>query len=270
MTADLEMLRTRFQRDGFLAPISVVDEDTALLHRRRLEEAEEQVGPLHWRDKVHTILRSPWELATDSALLDAVEACIGPAILLYNVIYIIKEPHTPAHVTWHQDLTYWGLADDDAQVSAWIALAPATPESGCMRMIPGSHTGGRRDHATGDGDDANVLELGQHIDGIDEDTAVHVALRPGEASLHHGWTVHASAPNTGDDRRIGVNIQYLAPRNRQLAHDDDTALLVRGRDDFGHFGPDLLAEFDLEPAALERQRAHEARIKGTYKVIGAG
>jgi hypothetical protein len=43
-------------------------------------------------------------------------------------------------------------------------------------------------------------------------------------------------------------------------HDGDTALLVRGRDRFGHFTDDVLPEHDLEPAALDRQRAHQARI----------
>ena len=99
---------------------------------------------------MHLILTSAWELATDPVLLDAVEACIGPNILLYNSMYVVKEPHSPAKVNWHQDLTYLGLSDDDAQVTAWLALSPATPESGCMQMVPGSHLDGRVDHVTSD------------------------------------------------------------------------------------------------------------------------
>ncbi len=56
--------------------------------------------------------------------------------------------------------------------------------------------------------------------------------RPGEASFHNGWTLHASMPNGSDARRIGLNVQYLATDVRQTQQETDSALLVRGKDDF--------------------------------------
>ena len=261
-TADI---RDRFQRDGFVGGITLIDEHEADDHRRSLEWAESEIGPLHYRDKVHTILRSPLELATHPRLLDAVEALIGPDILLYNAMYIVKEPGTEGHIDWHQDLTYWGLSDEavDGQVSAWLALSPATERSGCMAMVPGSHLAGAIAHAASD-DDSNLLHHNQQAAGVDTTNAQLCPLRPGEVSLHHGWTLHASRPNRSDDRRIGLNIQFLAPQVRQTLHHHDTALLVRGKDDYGHFGTDIGASGDLEPDALERQAAYQALIKGTY------
>jgi hypothetical protein len=61
---------------------------------------------MHYRSKMHTIHTSPLTLATLPSVLDIVERMIGPNILLYNVTYIIKEPKTQTHVSWHQDLTY--------------------------------------------------------------------------------------------------------------------------------------------------------------------
>jgi len=77
-------------------------------------------------------------------------------------------------------------------------------------------------------------------------------LAPGEASFHHGWTLHASTPNAGNDRRIGLNVQYIAPHVRQTKHDMDTTLLVRGKDKFNHYGADIPATADFEPAAVRR------------------
>lgn len=71
-------------------------------------------------------MRSPYELATHSQVLDVVELLIGKNILLHNVFYIIKEPLTLAHVSRHQDLTYWGFSNDK-QVSMWLALSPCRP-----------------------------------------------------------------------------------------------------------------------------------------------
>ena len=253
-----------YARDGFVSPVEILSAEEAARHRGRLEAAEAEIGPLHYMAKVHTILRSPFELATHPRVLDMVAALIGPDILLYNVTYIVKEAGTRSHVSWHQDLTYWGF-DGDAQVSMWLALSPATQENGCMRMVPGSHLAGRRDHrSTVDAD--NVLFHGQTVDGVAEETAVLCPLGPGEASFHHGWTLHASLPNCSGGRRIGLNVQYLAPSMRQTKHDGDSALLVRGEDRYRHFRPDVPAEADLDPAAVRRHQEldrHYRAIAGT-------
>jgi len=249
----------RYRIDGYLSPVELIGEQQAVAHRLRMEKAEKSIGNLHYKSKIHTLLTSPFELATLPVALDLVEQLIGPNILLYNVTYIVKEPNTRSHVSWHQDLTYWGLSDD-AQVSMWLALSPATAESGCMKMLPGSQQKGPLAHQTTD-DENNVLLQGQTVTGIDTSNAVLCDLRPGEASFHHGWTLHASMPNTSSDRRIGLNVQYFAPHIRQTKHDLDTAMLVRGVDKYKHFADDVAATTDLEPGAIIKQQQLEARYE---------
>ncbi|MEM7291066.1 MAG: phytanoyl-CoA dioxygenase family protein [Pseudomonadota bacterium] len=248
---DLSKIKSDYERDGYVSGIELLSHEDAISHRDRLETAEAQFGNMHYKSKAHTFLTSPLELATMPSVLDIVEQMVGPDILLYNVTYIIKEAHSPSHVSWHQDLTFWGLSHDD-QVSMWLALSPATALSGCMRMIPGSHTEGVYTHETGE-DNTNVLLQSQTIKDVDEERAVMCPLEPGEASFHHGWTLHASMPNHSEDRRIGLNIQYLAAHVRQTKHELDTAMLVRGADNYHHFGVDLPAESDLDPVAIQRQ-----------------
>lgn len=247
---DLQQIAEDYAVNGFVSGIDILTEAEVAHHRLAFERAEAEIGPLHYKAKVHTILQSPRALATHPRVLDLVEALIGPDILLYDVEYIVKEPHSASHVSWHQDLTYWGLSDD-AQVSIWLALSPATAESGCMRMIPGSHKSGRVDHVTTQ-DSTNVLLQGQTVAGVAEDQAVVCPLRPGQASFHHGWTLHASMPNRSPERRIGLNAQYLAPHIRQTKHDQDSALLVRGQDRYHHFTVDRFAKSDCAPDAMAR------------------
>ena len=64
-------------------------------------------------------------------------------------------------------------------------------------------------------------------------------------------------PNNSDDRRIGLNVQYVAAHVRQTKHDLDSALLVRGEDRFGHYGVDIPAMSDLDPVAMQRQQQLE-------------
>ncbi len=257
-------LAERYGRDGFISPVDILPGAEAARHRARLEEAESKFGPLHYKTKVHTILRSPLALARDPRVLDMVEALIGPDILIHNVTYIVKEAGSRDHVSWHQDLTFWGF-DGEAQVSMWLALSPASKTSGCMRMVPGSHVRGRRDHELTE-DPANVLFQGQTVADVAEEEAVLCPLKPGQASFHHGWTLHASMSNRGKDRRIGLNVQYLAPHIRQTKHDRDSAMLVRGEDRYNHFQKDRPAESDLEPDAVARQGDLERRYIDTAGV----
>ncbi|MDD9911095.1 MAG: phytanoyl-CoA dioxygenase family protein [Ahrensia sp.] len=259
MITDLAM---SYERDGFVSPVRLVSEQEAAQHRAQLEAVEAEHGPQHYRSKMHTLLDFAADLATRPVVLDAVETLLGPNIMLFDVTYIVKEPGSASHVSWHQDLTYWGLANDK-QVTLWLALSPATEVSGCMRMVPGSHKQGRMNHEDTQ-DETNVLHRGQSVAGVVEEQAVMCPLRPGEASFHHGWTLHASMPNRSQDRRIGFNVQYIHPSTRQTLNNIDTATLVRGKDEYAFYEADKFAEGIMAPDAIATHAALEKLRKETW------
>ena len=128
----------RYRGDGYLAPLRVLDVGEANAMRRALEAFEAERGePLKGsvRFKSHLLFRWLADLVRSPRLVDAVEDLIGPDILCWTSHWWIKEPRSPQFVSWHQDSQYWGV-DTENLVSAWIALSPATVESGCMRCIP--------------------------------------------------------------------------------------------------------------------------------------
>ena len=79
---DLRKVRNDFERDGFVSGIDVISSEDAARHRDAMEAAETAFGNVHYETKVHTILRSPFELATLQSVLDVVEQLIGFNILL--------------------------------------------------------------------------------------------------------------------------------------------------------------------------------------------
>jgi ectoine hydroxylase-related dioxygenase (phytanoyl-CoA dioxygenase family) len=131
-----------------------------------------------------------------------------------------------------------------------------------MKMIPASHRQGKVEHQLTD-DESNVLLSGQTIREVDESLAVLCELEPGQASFHHGWTQHASMPNISDDRRIGLNMQFLAPSVKQVKQANDSAMLVRGEDRYHHFETDIAASADLDPEAMNRQATLEQNHRKT-------
>ena len=251
-----------YRRDGFASPVPILSAAEAAEQRAKMEAVEAEHGALHYVTKAHTILDFAAAAVTHPAALDAVEQILGPDIMLFDATYIVKEPGAESFVSWHQDLTYWGLSSDE-QVSMWLALSPANAESGCMRMVAGSHTQGQFAHEDS-ADENNVLFRGQSVKDVSESDAVLCPLAPGEASFHHGWTLHASMPNRSDDRRIGLNVQYITPSVRQLINKNDTATLVRGTDTFHHYQPDTFATGVMEPEARERHAELDRKRKETW------
>ena len=106
----------------------------------------------------------------------------------------------------HQDLTYWGLGATSEMVTAWLALSPATPQSGCMDFVRKSHKNPILPHKDSFAKD-NLLSRGQEVQvDVAEQDKTSIEIQPGEISLHHGLTIHGSGPNVSDDRRIAAVI----------------------------------------------------------------
>ena len=256
----LEKYKQDYLKNGFISPIRIITEIEAKQHRDTLEKTESKLGNMHYQSKLHTILRSAYELAIHPNILDIVEKIIGPNILLHNTTYIIKESESPAFVSWHQDLTYWGFSHDD-QISIWLALSPADKLNGAMYMISGSHLEGKKEHVTIE-DKNNVLFQNQSVREVNESKKTLCPLQPGEASFHHGWTVHSSMPNKSNERRIGFNIQYIGTHIKQLKNNSDTAICVRGIDEYNNFGIDIPAKSDeLNEKTVVKQKELQERYK---------
>jgi len=244
-------MKNYYNINGFYSPLKLFSIDQAKLYRKNLEKVESKIGPLHYFAKTYTIMRWVYDVATNKTMLNFVEDIIGKNILLYNATFIIKEPKSKSHVSWHQDLTYWGFSNNEKQVSAWIALSHTNDLSGCMKMIPGSHKKGIFEHQSTN-DSNNVLSRGQTVTNVDIDKSISCPLDPGEASFHHGLTLHASQPNNSDDRRIGLNLQFITTDMKQLKSNNDSALLVRGKDIFKNFKTDIIAKNDFDDDGYKR------------------
>jgi len=252
-----------YARDGFLFPLRAMAADHAQRHRASLEAMQASHPELMHgvaAQKLHLVTTWMADIIRTPKILDAVESLLGPDLLCWTSTLFVKPPDGRSFVSWHQDGNYWGLSNPEI-VSAWLALSPATIESGCMRMVPGSHNWDTTAHAE-TFDDDNLLSRGQVMQReIDDDAAVDLVLNTGEISLHHVNVAHASAPNRSADSRIGIAIRYVTPNVRQRLIKRDSATLVRGEDRAGHFEHEQRPAHDFEPAAMARLAQVVARRK---------
>ncbi len=262
-----ESLARAFEANGCVSGLRVLDSAAVDEVRRQfdaLEAAEGrercQIGLL---DR-HFEQRFVWELATLPAILDCVAAVLGPDLMLLATHFFCKYPaardegrgmrdegraplphpsslvpHPLPYVAWHQDVTYWGL-EPPHSVTAWYAVDDSDVENGCMRVIPGTHRGGIREHGKAERA-GNLLSINQEVAVTpeEEERAADLVLRAGEISLHHGMVIHGSNPNRSRRRRCGLTLRYIPPSVRQVTLNSQgrtyAAVLVRGKDRFHHF-----------------------------------
>lgn len=207
-----EGLAERYERDGLVFPIPVLGADEVTEYRSALESVTRLCGESKRFDNLHLFFPWAYRLATNEAVLDAVEIVLGPDLVIDGTLVFYKPPRDGGYASWHQDSVYsgWHLTPS---VSAWIALTPSEPANGCMRAIPGSHQLGLLDHDNVH-DDPNLLNRrGERIRmDVDESEAVDIVLRPGEMSLHHTNIVHGSKPNGSDGPRIGFIVRFVTSR----------------------------------------------------------
>ena len=258
-----------YAKTGLLYPKKALSSTQAASYRAAWENFEAASGgPVQgkYRYKSHLVFPFVSRIMREPAILDMVEGIIGPDILVWNTNLYLKEPGDGRFISWHQDSAHWGL-DSNRIVTVWVALAPATPQNGCMRMIPGSHLRGTVEHAD-TWNAANILTRGQTIAvEIDEAAAIWVTLDAGECSLHHVEMMHSSPANTSSDRRLALAIRYITPSTRQQHHMTDYATLVRGRDSHGHFKLEAAPRSAMDPEAVALH-AEVAEIQGKILLHG--
>jgi ectoine hydroxylase-related dioxygenase (phytanoyl-CoA dioxygenase family) len=254
----------QFETQGFSAPIRAISTEEAAVLRGKLEAHERRHGPLKGpiRHKTHLLFTWLDELIRHPDILDAVEDILGPNLLVWGSSFFTKEAFDRSYVSWHQDSTYWGLDPADI-VTAWIAFSDSTAENGAMRVIPGSHKLDQIAHRDTFAE-GNLLSRGQEVAvEVDESRARMLELQAGEMSLHHVRLIHGSDPNPSDKRRIGFAIRYVPTYVRQVVGTHDSAMLVRGVDNFGNFEPEERPLADLSEAAL----AFHAKVTGAHQQI---
>ena len=231
MGTSMSVQKQRFARDGYATYRQVLD--AGLVQEARdhvvwLLERNPGVRPeqLHH----HLMQNDPFwvRLVSDGRLLDIAEEYVGPNIALFASHYISKPPEDGQSVLWHQDGSYWPLEPMEV-VTLWLAVDDATPENGCLRVIPGTqamqlHEMERRV------DVPNVLNSQIVPALVEADRAVDLVLSAGDVSVHHPNIIHGSNANTSGTTRTGLTIRYI-PTTTRIVSDEQwpSAFLLRGK-----------------------------------------
>lgn len=254
-----------FRGDGYYAPIRIYERSEAdVLYRTYTQFQKSAMEILGQKQRFKTHLLAGWlaDVVRNPRMLDVVEDLIGPNILCWSTGFFGKAANSMGHVGYHQDASVNFVEPNDDVIHVWLALRPTTTENGCLRVLPRSHLGEVLPLLPSESAKKMLLEGTQTENGwqapldADEDEFVDLVLDAGEASLHHHCTIHGSGPNRSGSHRLGVSITYMTTAAYNPKFAIDSATLVRGKDNFGHFELEPAPDEDFSGAAISAfQRA---------------
>ena len=150
-------------------------------------------------------------LATDPALLAVVSRLLGGAKpYMFQNGALVKPPQQGREKPWHQDLSYFSIPEDTPVVAIWLALDPATPENGCMRVIEGQGNGGLAPIPHFQVRDWQICDRDfRDLRGQEQRPRVLAApLAPGGGLFFSGLAPHGTPHNNSGQRRRAVQLWW--------------------------------------------------------------
>lgn len=138
---------------------------------------------------------------------------VGPDIKLFRNSLMLKPPEVGSEKGWHQDSPYWPIAPMEL-CSCWLPLDDATPENGCMAVLPGWHRRGPLPHVHVTDD--YVIEEEQ----VDHAQSVMCPMRAGSGLFFHSLLPHYTAPNRSPRWRRAVVLSYMSAQSRYTGEDE--------------------------------------------------
>ena len=130
------------------------------------------------------------------------------APLLWQTMYIFKQPRIGGEVRWHQDASYL-ITEPSSVVGFWIALEDAHRNNGCLWVQPGGQRSPLReiyevDHESGTG----AL---RHLDATpwpSSNDAIAVEVAAGSLVIFNDHMPHYSSQNTSQHSRQAFTMHF--------------------------------------------------------------
>ena len=238
-----------YHRDGFLAvanvltPSEVSDARTALsdlIHGKVAGYTEQLQPEPEWKEKWLSMsdseradtVRKLWKFVDFSPTLNTLAVShptlqkiltrlMGEPCDLIQDMALLKPPFVGSEKPWHQDMAYFAWGPPEKVLGVWIALDPATPENGCMHVLPGTQNDGPVAHT-------HLRDCQIPDANIAVERDVLVPLAPGGALFFASLLHHGTPPNSSPNRRWALQYHYKAQSARPVSRREHADLYFAG------------------------------------------
>ncbi|MFF8911394.1 phytanoyl-CoA dioxygenase family protein [Streptomyces olivaceoviridis] len=138
----------------------------------------------------------------------------GPNVQLHHTKLFVKPPENGSPFPPHQDHPFFPHTYHRVG-AAIFHLDDAPEEKGCVRIVPGSHLQGPREH---------VEEGGYHLPDVPFEAAIPLPAEAGDVLFFSYLTVHASGVNISNEARTTWLVQFRDPADPPAVRAHDYSL----------------------------------------------
>lgn len=236
----------QFNRDGYVKPVTIFDENEIQELRSYFDDLLERViaegGNSYSISSAHLKYGRVYDILKHPKIVACVSDILGENVVGWGSHFFCKMPHDGKSVAWHQDASYWPLSPSKA-VTVWLAIDDADIENACMKFIAGSHHVGHLTYHPSDSAEHNVLN--QTVENPEQyGEVVYDELKAGQISLHSDLLLHGSEANESDRRRCGLTLRYAACDVHAAMQWNEKGVLVSGVDASNHWSNRTRPESD--------------------------
>ncbi|HAA73601.1 TPA: phytanoyl-CoA dioxygenase [Candidatus Latescibacteria bacterium] len=159
-----------------------------------------------------------------SGLTDSVRALIGDAVQWHHAVLHAKPPELGTPFPMHQDYPFYPH-DGPNFVDCLLHLDDTPKESGCLRVVPGSHKLGPLVHNLGPETSPHLPPETYHPDKVESS---EVPAEEGDVIFFSYQTIHWSDCNRTDAWRKSVRFGYHCTRMRPIGRAEDDPWRIDG------------------------------------------
>jgi phytanoyl-CoA hydroxylase len=136
------------------------------------------------------------------------------APLLWQTMYIFKQPHIGGEVRWHQDGSYL-ISDMPTVTGIWIAIEDANRDNGCLWVQPGGHRSPLREIYQVDWQrrEGRLTDL-DPTPWPDINDALAVEVPAGSVVIFHDHMPHYSSQNHSEHSRHAFTMHVAEQSSR--------------------------------------------------------
>lgn len=139
--------------------------------------------------------------------------------VLWQTMYIFKQPGIGGEVRWHQDASYLH-SDPSSVVGLWVALEDADRDNGCLWVQPGGHLSPLREiYQVEDGEESGTLTTLDDTPWPNDSDSIAVEVPAGSLVIFNDHMPHYSSTNRSERSRHAFTMHFAehktdwSPRN---------------------------------------------------------
>ncbi|MEM9803969.1 MAG: phytanoyl-CoA dioxygenase family protein [Cyanobacteria bacterium P01_D01_bin.56] len=213
-----------FRENGYTYPFSLANSQNVEMLSQAIQQFQKSgkgikysvLSPPYGDRKAHIFSKIVFDLATDTAILDALTRCLGADILLWIGHVITRKPKSKGQF-WHIDQINWEVDG----VHASIAITDMTLENGCLQVIPKTHQYNLSQSELEaeaklagtdlwDGEAMVALANRLHPENAPHEL-VSLEVKAGQSFLTKGGLWHGVPRSTANRPRAAVVARYMRP-----------------------------------------------------------